>query len=656
VIDLLAQVVLLLAVTVAVVLACQRWRVPSLLGYLCVGVLLGPHTIGPVVELPGVTALAEFGIVFLLFTIGLAYSPPTLSSMHPLTLWLGAGQVVLTTLVVGALAVLCGVPLPAAFVLGAVCAQSSTTVIARQLGEQGEEHSRHGRLGIALSVFQDVTAVPFVVLIPTLGAGADEASVAGLLGFAALKACAALLLVFVVGRRLLRPLFHVVAARRSAELFTSTVLLVALLAAWITSRFGLSLAFGAFLAGMVLGETEFRHQVEAAVRPFRDVLLGLFFIGIGMLFDPFGVRHHWLVAIAGALVLLGSKVVLVGLLVRMAGWDARTALRTALVLAVGGEFGLALLALALDAGVIATDVGQAGLLAVLLAMIGGATLIRFNHGLAAYLRPAGGDDAEAGGDDARAADLADDLRDHVLVCGYGRIGQSVARFLELERIPFVALDLDARRVREARAAGEPVVFGDAADTALLEALGLDRARLVVISHDDLSAALRELEYLQRHRPDVPVMVRTRDEAHVEQLRRAGAREVVPDTREAGLMIAVQVLLSLDVPLAHVMRRLQEQRRGDFPSLRAFFPAEEILGETTPRDQCLLRAVTLPAQAAPIGRTLGELADDGINVAALVRGGVRYARPALGTHVRAGDVLVLIGTDAELDHMMKVLDV
>jgi monovalent cation:H+ antiporter-2, CPA2 family len=414
------DLLLLLASAVFVVAAFQRLHVPSSLGYLLVGVLLGPYTAGPVIDSPHIRAVAEFGIVFLLFTIGLNFSLPQIYALRHLVLGLGTAQVLATTAIVGAAAWLGGLPPAAAFVVGAVFAQSSTTIIGRQLAEQGEGESRHGRLALAMSVFQDVTAVPFVVVIPVLGAAAATALV-GPLAWALAKAVAAFAVVWAVGRWVLPPLFHAIAERRSAELFTLAVLLVSLAAAWTTEALGLSMAFGAFLAGMMLGETEFRHQIESTIRPFRDVLLGLFFVSIGMLFDPAALPAVWHWALGGAAALLAVKAVLVAQLVRFARVDVRTAWRTGIVLAVGGEFGFALLAIALGAQVIEQDLAQAALAAVLFSMIAGPFLIRYNRVLA----PRGGASGVRSVDDALRAGLGEGahLRDHVIICGYGRIGQ-----------------------------------------------------------------------------------------------------------------------------------------------------------------------------------------------------------------------------------------
>ena len=645
----LVHLLLLLGTGVAVVFCFQRLRIPTSLAYLLVGLILGPHTAGPALQTATVQALAEFGIVFLLFTVGLNYSLPQIHALRNTVLSLGTAQVGLTTLVVGLLAYfVLGLPAATAFVIGAVFAQSSTTVISNQLIAQGEENSRHGRLGVAMSVFQDVTAVPLLILIPVFGAAA---------GFTTVLGDIALVLAFVVvlygGRWLLRPLFHYVAAQRSPELFTLTVLLVSLAAGWATSKLGLSMAFGAFLAGMMLGETEFRHQVEATIRPFRDVLLGLFFVGVGMLIDPMVLPGIWHWVLTGTAVLLLSKILLVAQIVRWSGVDPPTAWSTALLLAVGGEFGFAVLSIALGDGAIDSHTGQIVLYSVLLSIIVAPFLIRYNHAIATWLSPAVSAAVKPGVPGA-SAEQADKLDGHVVICGYGRMGQSVGNFLEEEGIPYVALDLDSDRVREAHLAGEPVFYGDASDGSVLDALGIARARLVVISHNDIAAARRILHYVRRQRPELPVMVRTIDETHVEELRAAGATEVIPETLEASLMVASTTLLLLDVPLVRVVQKVREQRNSHYRLLRESFAGHGgLFGEMVER-QDRLRTVALPARSANAGQPLASVMNDGIVVTALVREGVRRLNPDAQTLMAGEDILVLFGSPEDLDRAERAL--
>lgn len=555
--DHLAQIVLLLAVSVLVMVTFQRLHIPSSLGYLLVGLILGPHTAGPTVHVAEFRILAEFGVVFLLFSIGLNYSLPQLHAMRHQILGLGTAQVVLTTALVTGLLWLAGLDAAVAFVIGAVFAQSSSTIIGRQLAEQGEETAPHGRLGLAISVFQDVTAVPFLILIPVLGASTQVHLLAAEVGWALTKAVLAFGLIFYAVRWAMRPLFHRVAERRSAELFTLTVLLVVLAAAWTSNSLGLSLAFGAFLAGMMLGETEFRHQVESSIRPFRDVLLGLFFVGIGMLIDPAALLRIWHWALLGALLLLLSKIAVVILIVRRSGMDALVSWRTALVLAVGGEFGFALLAIALQSQVVPQELGQTVLMAVLFSMIAGVLLIRGNRAIAVRLAPS---TAEVPGVAERVAGLPEP---QVLIGGYGRVGHTIAVLLKSSGVDFVAFDTDPKRVQQGLADGHDVRYGDITDVELLAAARAERAGLAVITVDSHSVALRAVAALRRHGPQVPVIARARDLEASSALLQAGASHAYPETIESSLRLGATALRILRVPTADIDRMLQDIRDLDY---------------------------------------------------------------------------------------------
>lgn len=554
----LAQILLLLGVAVAVVVTFQRLHVPTSLGYLLVGVILGPYTIGPTVYVPEFNTIAEFGVVFLLFTIGLNFSLPQLHALRRQVLGLGTGQVVFTTAVVGVALWLTGLSAAAAFVIGAVFAQSSTTIIGSQLTEQGEENSHHGRFGLAMSVFQDVTAVPFLVIIPVLGMSVGADVLAGTLGWALTKAVIAFALVFFAGRWLLRPLFHLVAERRSAEVFTLAVLLVALLAAWATNGLGLSLAFGGFLVGMMLGETEFRHQVESSIRPFRDVLLGLFFVGVGMRFDPLAISPIWHWAVFGALLIVVSKTLIVAAMVRKSGGDALVAWRTGLLLAVGGEFGFALIVTALDSNVIDVQLGQIAMTSVLLSMIAGALLIRFNRAIATWL--VGAQRGEAQG---VPEELSGAPEQQVVIGGYGRVGHAIAVLLRSSGIPFVAVDTDSKRVAQGRADGHPLLYGDISDPELLAAIHVERASLVVITIDQSTTALRAVSFLRNTCPHVPVIARAWDLEATSRFLDAGATYAYPEAIEASLRLGATALQILRVPPDDIDLVLQGVRDLDY---------------------------------------------------------------------------------------------
>ncbi len=562
----LVQLLLLLGAAVAIVTLFHRLRTPPVLGYLLVGVLLGPYTPGPAVEGQQLRLFAEYGIVFLLFSIGLNFSLPQIHALRHLVLGLGTAQVLLTTAVVGLIAWLVGVPPAAALVVGAVFAQSSSTIIGRLLQDQGEEQTRHGRLGLAMSVFQDVTAAPLIVIVPVLGLATDVQSLTVSVVWVLAKAAVAFALVYFAGRSVLHPFFRIIAERRSGELFTLSVLFVSLAAAWVTSSLGLSMAFGAFLVGMMLGETEFRHQVESAVRPFRDVLLGLFFIGIGMLFDLSAIPDIWHLALAGTVVLLVTKVLLVAPMVRWAGIDWRTAWRVALLLAVGGEFGFALLAIGFTAGVVEARVEQVVLMSVLLSMLVAPYLIRHNGALATVMT-SGGSDERIPDTSCADVDAAAQLAGHVIVCGYGRVGHTVATLLDTSGVPFVAYDTDLARVEQGRAVGHLVLYGDIADPELLATGRADEASLVVITIDRTDIAVRVTSALRGLHPRLPIIARARDLEASGRLLDAGASQAYPEAIEASLRLGAMALQLVGASAEHVDGLLQGVRDRGYDLVR-----------------------------------------------------------------------------------------
>lgn len=551
--EVFVQILLLLAVTILIVVGFQRLHAPTSLAYLLVGVILGPYTIGSTIVLAEFDAISEFGVVFLLFTIGLNYSLPQLRMLRGQVLTLGSGQVVFTTLFVTLLLWLCGLTPAVAFVFGAVFAQSSTTIMSSLLNESGETNTQHGRFGLAMSVFQDVTAVPFLVLIPLLGTALALDTLMLNLGWAMLKVIWAFALVILLGKWLLRPLFHLVSQKRSSEIFTLTVLLVALLAAWTTDSLGLSLAFGGFLAGMILGETEFRHQVESSIRPFRDVLLGLFFIAIGMRFDPFALPPIWHWALLGALVIIGSKIVIVFLLLRKNA-TPKVALQTGLLLAVGGEFGLALVAIAMDSMVMNAELSQIAITAVLLSMVIGAVLIRFNQQIAALVFK----DIHNGAYDS--PDFSDTPTPQVVIGGYGRVGHTIAVLLESRGIPYIAFDNDPHRVQFGREQEKHAVYyGEISDHELLDAIHIQQVALVIITVDGHDVVWSTLKLLRQLCPQVPVIARARDLESSIRLRDAGAVKAYPETIESSLHLGQTALQILGVPDTEIDTLIQGVR-------------------------------------------------------------------------------------------------
>jgi len=651
----LQEIVILLAVSVIAVAAFRRLNLPPILAYLFVGVLVGPHGWGWIADTEGTRFIAEFGVVFLLFTLGLEFSLPQLVAMRRDVFGLGGTQVVLTMLVIGVTAWLLGTSGEAAIVIGGALALSSTAIVIKQLSEQIELNSRHGRLSVAILLFQDLAVVPLLIVVPVL-AGQGETSLTMELGLALAKGVVVLAAMLAIGHWLLRPIFHEIARSHSSELFTLAVLLFALSAAWTTHLSGLSLALGAFLAGMMLGETEFRHQVEADIRPFRDVLLGLFFITVGMLLDIHalpGVIHWVLLVLVGLIVL---KILLITLLCAGIGHEKGVALRTGITLAQGGEFGFALLSLAFGDGIISETDSQIVLAAIILSMALTPALIRYNGHVAKFVF------ASTYGSDRQKAQAEIDaanknLKDHVLICGFGRIGQNIARFLEQENFRYTALDLDPVRVREARAAGQNVNYGDSTHREILEAAGLMRAKVLVLSFDDNRATEKILQQAKQLRPDIPVLVRTRDDSSLDNLLASGATEVVPETLEASLMLSSYVLMLLNVPVKRIVKHVQDVRTNRYKILRQFFPGREmtdITGANVSREG--LHSVEITNGAFAVGKTLREMKLDAcsISITGLRRGDNIVTNPGMDTRLQTLDVVVLYGTPEDLEHAEAIL--
>jgi K+:H+ antiporter len=647
-------ILILLAVAVVLVALFRFLRLPQVLAYFCAGALVGPFGLGWIPDLQETRALAEFGLVFLMFTVGLEFSLPNLLAMRRVVFGLGGAQVAITGAVFGVAAWGLGVSIEGAIVIGAMLSLSSTAIAMKQMVEQLEQTSRHGRHALGVLLFQDLAAVPFLILIPTL-AGKGGESVPAALGWVALKSVLVFGVIYVVGRWLLRPLLHQVAAARLREFFMFTVLLVTLASAWLTETAGLSLALGAFLAGMMLGETEYRHQVEADILPFRDILLGLFFITIGMLLNVDDVIEYWWLVLGATLAIVVFKTALIALLGRAFGMEAGVALRTGLVLAQVGEFAFALLLQAEQYRLIGDPATQVVLAAVVISMALAPLIIRYNGWIAKRYVP--------GYERARRSNLQlirDEARHaerHVIICGFGRSGQNLAWMLEREGVASLALDLDPVRVRDAREAGKQVVYGDAARRDVLEAAGLHRAAAVVVSFNAAGIALKILEITRHLRPDMPVIVRTMDDADLDRLKTAGATEVVPESLEGSLMMGSHLLMLLGVPVSRIVRHVRDVRRDRYRMMRGFFHGEDLFEEKEGeayRER--LHSVTLPHDARAAGRRIADLRLDqfGVTVSAVRRGGIRGPEPSPDTQLAAGDVLVLYGTPEALEEAKKCL--
>ncbi len=651
--DTLPLILILLSGSVLAVALFRTFRLPAMLAYFFVGLMLGPHTFGLLPDTEAVSGFAEFGIVFLMFSIGLEFSLPQLYAMRQKVLGLGGAQVLITLAIVMGIAKFAGLDWPAAFIIGSALAMSSTAIVSKILAERVDLNSRHGRLSIGVLLFQDIAVVPILVLIPALGiAGANLTDV---LGLAMLKAAAMLLFLFTIGKWLINPWFNLVAGQRSRELFVMNVLMITLLLAFATKLAGLSYALGAFIAGMLISETKFRYQVESDISPFRDILLGLFFISVGMLLNLQEIFNNVgliLLVLVGFVLL---KAAVVALVVRFVKYEAGIAIRTGVILAQAGEFGFVILALGVEQNLISGQALQVILAASLLSMVIAPFLIQYNGRIARRMVSSYGRNSGQIVQDIE--DVGKHLYNHVIICGYGRSGQYLGRFLKEEDIPFVALDIDPSRVLEASAAGENVMFGDAARRVVLEAAGSARAKALIISYADNRAAMKILHIVQENYPHLPVIVRTVDDSNMEALREAGAAEVVPEILEGSLMLASHALMLLGVPLHRVVKRIRLFREERYQLFKGYFHGvTDAEDEALEKQQVRLHSVIISPNSFAVGRRLAEmhLENFDVEIKSIRRPNANGKVPTEESLLAEGDVIVLLGQPTGLADAQNAL--
>ena len=592
-------------------------------------------------------------MVFLLFMIGLEISIPHLLMMKHTVLGLGSAQVLLTLAITAAIAYGVGVDMQGAIILGGIIALSSTAIAAKQLTEQFEMQTRHGRTALGILLFQDLAVVPFLVMIPILG---DPAATSLLepMAWAMAKALLAFGLMLALGRWVLRPLFHAVAGAHSIELFTLSILLVALAAAWLTNQLGLSLALGAFLAGVMLGETEYRHQIEAEIRPFRDVLMGLFFISIGAQLDISVLPSlgGWVLLITLAIIL--GKAAVVFAVTRLGGQEYGVALRTGLVLAQGGEFGFALITLGITNRLFTPEETQPVLAALVLSMILAPLLIRHNGRLTKHLVSSYFESRQH--EAHNLAHSAEELSGHVVICGFGRIGQNLALFLREEGFAYVALDLDPELIHEAWEAGEQVYYGDSRNREILQAAGIERARALVVTFHDTHLSERIIHAARGLSAELMIVARTQDDHHLEALEQAGANNVVPESIEASMMLAAHTLRHLAVDEAEIERLIEKSRGDHYRRLRGYFHGHDLADLVEDEDRFHLHTVVLTTQCQATGRRIADLQFEihGVEIVALRRHGVHGETPESAIILQPDDTLVLQGSQHALEHAETIL--
>ncbi|MBW3138075.1 cation:proton antiporter [Ferrimonas balearica] len=630
------------AMAVLALWLCRRLGLPVILAWLGLGLLAGPQGLDWLAT-EQIHLVAELGIVFLMFSLGLEFSLPRLWAMRSRVFGLGSAQVLITGGLGWLISLALGIELRSALVVGAAIALSSTAIVLKQLDELGWLNRRHGELSVSILLFQDLAVIPLLIVIPMLGSDSAGTALMAELGWALLKGLASFAILLWAGGYLLPRLFDEVARSRSDELFVLTTLVVALATGFITLWLGLSMALGAFLAGMLLGESQYRQQLEADIRPFRDLLMGLFFVSVGMLLDlTLVVDHAPLLLALVVSVIIGKTAVIMALGV-ISGEKYKDALATGLCLAQIGEFSFVLIGLALTWQVL--DPTLANLLVVtgVISMALAPSLINRCLDLAKRLIGQGHQwttDPEE--------DLSLPREDHVVLLGYGRVGQTIARFLRRESIPYTALDLDPIRVREARLGGEPVMFGDGSRADILKETGITRAKLAVITFDNRRGIFNLLDCIRDLAPDCRILVRTRDDDTLMALEQAGADQVIPESLEGSLMLVSQVLYQLGVPLPVILKRLERERRRHYRTLHGFFSGEEGVTEQ-------LHGVTLPEGAWAVGRSLSKVSLTHWQVSIE---GVQRERERLEAReelvLAPGDTLLLMGASSKLERAERRL--
>lgn len=631
-----------------VVVLCRILHLPAMLGYLIVGILIGPHALGWIPDAPETRHLAEFGVVFLMFSIGLEFSLARLRAMRRTVFGLGTAQVAFTMVLVMLTSLFFGLDWRQGLALGGVLAMSSTAIVSKMLVERAELNSPHGFKVMGVLLFQDLAVVPLIIIIPALASNTGD--LPATIAFATLKAILLLSVLLIFGQRLLRPWFNLVAQQKSSELFMLNLLLFTLGLAYITELSGLSMALGAFVAGMLISETEYRYQVEEDIKPFRDVLLGLFFVTIGMMLDLGSVIAGFGWVLLVLLILLPFKAMVVALLVRWFAKDWGVGIRTGLGLAQAGEFGFVLLTLTGNANLLAPEIMQNVLAAMLISMLIAPFLIQHADKIVRRISPAEWMNQAMQVHKIAVQSMSSD--EHVIVCGYGRSGKALTKFLNQENVKFIALELDPRSVREATAEGGKVVYGDATKREVLQAAGLMRAKSIIITYDDTPSALKILHHAKHARPGLPVVVRTADDSHVETLKKAGAAEVVAEVLEGSVMLASQALLLSGVPLNRVIRRIQENRARRYSVFSGYFrqssdtTADHADSSMQPRFSSLMLAEGFAA----IGKTLDEinLSEFNVEVNSVRRHGVEGSHPSGDMVLHTGDVLMLLGDPLSLE--------
>ena len=647
------QLIILLLVSSVLMVALFRYlRLPPMIAYFVVGLVLGPYALGVLPDSESSRHFVEFGIVFLMFTIGLEFSLPKLNSMRHILFGLGGAQVAITLATTMVFSTFLGLDLAAAFIIGSALTMSSTAIVSKILMERIDLNSRHGQLSIGILLFQDIAVILILILIPVFNS--QVVDLYSLLWMSLFKIIVLLFILFKVGEPVMNFWFGIVAKQKSRELFVLNVLMITLIFSYVTKLTGLSYALGAFLAGMLISETRYRYQVESDIASFRDILLGLFFISIGMMLNIEVFIEYYLVIFLIFFVYTIFKVTVITYLAKVFKYELGVGIRSGVILGQAGEFSFVILALGQEQNLISGDILQIILSVCLLSMLFASFIIPFNGRIARYISKEYLKNSEKLVNKIEAS--SEDFSDHVIICGYGRGGQYLGRFLKEENISFIAIDMDLNRVNDAANAGEKVMYGDASRRVVLRAAGIERAKALVIAYSDDRSSLKVLNVIREIYPDLPVVVRTRDESSIQQLQDAGATDVVPEVLESSLMLASHALVLLDVPLGRVIKKIRAFRNERYKIFRGYFMGSSEAGDDLQgQEQLQLHSIEIKENSYLLEKQINQISFNKFNIE------IQHLRrpnmlediePRIDIMLSKGDVIVILGLPRDLIEFEK----
>ena len=641
------QIILLLISSVVMITVFKHLKLPPMIAYFSVGLIFGPYALAYLPDNESSRHIAEFGIVFLMFSIGLEFSLPKLNSMRGILFGLGGAQVAITLLFTVLFSRLVGLDFYAAFIIGSALTMSSTAIVSKILMERIDLNSRHGRLSIGILLFQDIALIPIIILIQAFGS--EISGLTAIIGTTILKVSILLAILFWLGKPVMNFWFGMVARQKSRELFVLNVLMITMIFAYLTEYAGLSYALGAFLAGMLISETRYRYQVESDISSFRDILLGLFFISIGMMLNLSVFIEYFSIIFLVFVGFVLFKATLIACLTKIFKYELGVGIRTGIILSQAGEFSFVILALGMEQELISGEVLQIILSVCLLSMMLAPIIIPYNGRIARYISK--NYQRNNNQNIQKIDEVGKDMKDHVILCGYGRSGQFLARFLKEEGISYIAIDMDANRVNDASNAGDIVMFGDASRRLVLNAAGLNRAKAVLIAYADDRASTKVLQVIRESNPDLPVIIRTLDETSISQLQKDGASEVVPEILEGSLMLASHALVTLGVPLPRVIKRIRSFREERYKMFRGYFKGvTDISNDFTSQEQLQLHSVEIKEGFIVLGRELSSLplGDFSLEIQHLRRPNMlEDIEPRPDIKLSIGDIIVLLGLPGDL---------